>query len=593
MKFYLLRGSNCIGAREACESESREAVNGGQLPAAHEISVAETIALLKADFPGLTDAVARGSYALWLGSGISLDRVVGVPAVIGRVIEYLRSRHDAADPNCRFTVALNQVLANLSAPEREKLHLDLPLEDWPEADRRAITSRLAGFYAEVLETPLEGEDEADFLLWTAVDVPGSFTADEPDVEHLCVVMLTLEGAFRDITSANWDYLIESAERMLTGEVGANIDVCIRAPDFQDAGGRAKLLKYHGCAVRAVNDLPVYRPLLIARTPQINQYGTNAAYAVMRHHLTLLVQQRRTLMIGFSAQDTDVQQIFVGGANDSDWQWNGVPTAFLFAEDELSAGQRGILASAYRDQYAPHRQAIEKGARVRAYAKPLLLALLLSVLERKAGALADLGMPDGWSAAERSMVMEGIRHIRDTAAIAAEPERLDFIRNLIAAMMLGLDLYHNGKSETGRYIPVSSEPIQQIADVPEPTGLRQAAIALALLGRGAIDGDWTIAAGTASGTPIDLKQDTRHTRIFIAANDEVAGKMIRTGHIDPDSGDTVLLLSASPKARLPRSPSGPMGRTGKIGLREVCISSIIESAVDAADLSDSFKRSASL
>lgn len=549
--------------------------------------------MLEADFPGLADAVARGSYALWLGSGISLDRVVGVPAVIGRVIEYLRSRHDPANPTCRYTVALTQVLANLSAPERERLHLDLPIEDWPEPDRRAITSRLAGFYAEVLETPLEGEADADFLLWTAVDVPGSFTGDEPDVEHLCVVMLTLEGAFRDITSANWDYLIESAERVLTGTVGAKIDVCIRAPDFQDAVGRAKLLKYHGCAVRAVDNVPVYRPLLIARTPQINQYGINAAYAVMRHHLTVLVQQRRTLMVGFSAQDTDVQQIFVAGANGSGWQWDGTPTAFLFAEDQLSAGQRGILASAYGDQYAPHRPAIEQAARVRAYAKPLLLALLLTVLERKAGKLADLGLPGAWNAAERNMVLEGLRQIRDAAAAVAEPHRLAFTRNLIAAMMLGLDLYHHGKSDTGRYIPVSSEPLQQIADVPEPTGLRQAAIALALLGRGAVDGDWEISAGTATGTPIDLRQDTRLTRIFVAANDDVAGKMIQAGHIDPDSDDTVLLLSASPKARLPRSPSGPMGRTGKIGLREVCMTSVIESAADAADLIGAFKRSASL
>ena len=102
------------------------------------------------------------------------------------------------------------------------------------------------------------------------------------------------------------------------------------------------------------------------------------------------------MIGFSAQDVDVQQIFVAGANNSGWQWDGTPTAFLFAEDQLTAGQRGILASAYGDQYAPHRAAIEQAARVRAYAKPLLLALLLTVLERKAGALADLGLPDGRS-----------------------------------------------------------------------------------------------------------------------------------------------------------------------------------------------------
>ena len=566
---------------------------GGRLPAAWEISVAETIALLEADFPGMAGAVARGSYALWLGSGISLDRVVGVPAVIGRVIEYLRSRMDAGNPACRYKVALNQVLANLSPPERERLHLDLPIDNWPEADRRSITSRLAGFYAEVLETPLEGETEPDFLLWTAVDVPGSFTGDDPDVEHLCVVMLTLEGAFRDITSANWDYLIEAAERALTGAVGTKIDVCISAADFQNAVGRAKLLKYHGCAARAVGNADVYRPLLIARTPQITQYGVNAAYTVMRDHLTALVQQRRTLMIGFSAQDTDIQQIFVNGAHGSGWEWNAAPTAFLFAEDGLSGGQRGILASAYGDQYAPHRPAIEEAARVRAFAKPLLLALLLTVLELKASALADLGLPAAWNSAERNTVKDGLRHIRDAAATAAEPERLDFIARLIAAMMLGLDLYHHGKSDTGRYIPLSSEPIQQIPDVPEPTGLRQAAIALALLGKGAADGNWSISAGTATTTPINLQQGTRVTRVFIAANDDVAGKMIQAGHLDPDSDDTVLLLSASPKARQARSPSGPRGRTGKIGLREICMTSVIDTAGDAVGLISEFKRSASL
>ncbi|QKC83506.1 SIR2 family protein [Mesorhizobium sp. NZP2077] len=563
------------------------------MPAAWEISVADTIALLEADFPEMASAVARGSYALWLGSGISLDRVVGVPAVIGRVIEYLRSRLDAGDPACRYNVALNQVLANLSLPERERLHLDLPIDDWPEADRRAITSRLAGFYAEVLETPLEGEADPDFLLWTAVDVPGSFTGDDPDVEHLCVVILTLEGAFRDITSANWDYLIEAAERTLIGAVGAKIDVCIRAVDFQNAGGRAKLLKYHGCAVRAVADAVVYRPLLIARTPQITQYGVNVAYTVMRDHLTALVQQRRTLMIGFSAQDTDVQQIFVHGANGSGWEWNTAPSPFLFAEDALSGGQRGILASAYGEQYAPNRPAIEKAARVRAFAKPLLLALLISVLELKAAALADLGLPAAWNPAERNTVIEGLRHIRDAAATAAEPERLAFIRNLIAAMMLGLDLYHHGKSDTGRYIPLSSDPIQQIADVPETTGLRQAAIALALLGKGAAAGDWSISAGTATSTPINLQQGARVTRVFVAANDDVAGKMIQAGHIDPDSVDTILLLSTSPKARQARSSSGPVGRTGKIGLREICLTAVIDTATDALDLIDAFKRSASL
>jgi hypothetical protein len=203
------------------------------------------------------------------------------------------------------------------------------------------------------------------------------------------------------------------------------------------------------------------------------------------------------------------------------------------------------------------------------------------------------LPIAWNSVDRNIVKDGLRHIRDAAATAAEPERLDFIRSLIAAMMLGLDLYHHGRSNSGRYIPLSSDPIQQIADVPEPTGLRQAAVALALLGKGAADGDWSISAGIAGTTPINLQQGTRVTRVFVAANDDVAGKMIQAGHIDPDSDDTVLLLSASPKARQARSPSRPVGRTGKIGLREICITTVIDTAVDAADLIGAFKRSASL
>lgn len=565
------------------------------MPAAWEISVTDTVALLEVDFPGFAEAVARGQYALWLGSGISLDQVVGVPAVIGRVIEYLRFRMDPVDNNCRHKVALDQILSLLSAPERACVHLDQPVDTWPEADRITVTKRLANSYSEVLETPLEGEADEDFLLWKAVDVPGSFTGEEPDAEHLCIVILTLEGAFRDICSANWDYLIESAERTLTGGVGTTIDVCIQASDFQNAGGRASLLKYHGCAVRAVANEPVYRPLLIARTPQITQYRTNAAYHVMRNHLVGLVQTRRTLMIGFSAQDSDVQQIFVDGAVQSGWNWTDSPRAFLFAEDALMTGQKTVLSTAYGADYNPNRNAIEAAARVRAFAKPLLIALTLSVLELKTRAFARLALPAGWIDAERDAAVSGLRALRDSTAAQCKPsgpERRAFIHALIAAMGKGLDLYHHGHIDHGHYIPLSGTPLQQVAGVPSASGLRQASMAMSLLGRGAAAGNWTIAPDVTGNTPIALASAGRTTRVFLAANDDVAVRLIQNGHIAPDSDDTVLLLSASPNARLPRSPSGRR-RTGKVGLREICMSSVIESAIDAADLMASFKRSASL
>lgn len=563
------------------------------MPTAGEITVAETLSLLDAEFPGVAQAVARGQYALWLGSGISLERVVGVPAVIGRVIEYLRSRMDAGNDTCRYRIALDKVLERLSSPERQRLHLNQPVETWPEEDRKIVTCRLAETYAEVLETPLDGESDADFLLWKAVDVQGCFTGDDPDAEHLCIVMLTLEGAFNDISSANWDYLIEAAERDLTGAVGSAIDVCILAGDFQNASGRAKLLKYHGCAVRAVAAPAVYRPLLIARTPQIQQYRTNAAYHVMRTHLVSLVQERRTLMIGFSAQDSDIQEVFVDGAPPSKWSWTDDPKAFIFAEDQLKQGQRTVLSTAYGGDYAGNRNAIEAAARIRAYAKPLLIALLLSVLEQKAAALAELGLPTDWLPAERATIIEGLRQLRDAAAAHSNPDRLPFIKALVAALNFGLDLYHHGSTDHGRYIPLSAGPIQHVCAVPVLTGLRQASVALAILGKGAANGDWTVAPEPTAATPITLDRGERAVRVFFAANDDVAIQMIQNGHVDLDSDDTVLVLSASAKARVSRNPGSRYGRGSKPGLREVCMRTVIGGAADASDLITSFKWSASL
>ena len=48
------------------------------------------------------------------------------------------------------------------------------------------------------------EEEADYLLWEAVDVVRVYAdpTKTPDVEHLCVAVLALEGVAPDIASAS-------------------------------------------------------------------------------------------------------------------------------------------------------------------------------------------------------------------------------------------------------------------------------------------------------------------------------------------------------------------------------------------------------
>ncbi len=563
------------------------------MPAAYEVTVLETLALLDGEHSGLAQGVARRDYALWLGSGISLDRIVGVRGVIARVLDYLLERIDPADANCRHRRARDQILDELTDPERALVELDKPVEEWPEASARAVLGRLAGKYSQVLNTRLDGEQDEDFLLWTAVDVPNCFTSEDPDVEHLCIVMLAMEGVFTDVSSANWDYLIEAAERDLAGE-GALLDICITANDFQAAAAPAKLLKFHGCAVRAVNDAPTYRSLLIARQPQIVNYHNNLNFGAMRHHLLGLIHQRRTLMIGFSAEDVDVQQMFGDAQANSQWSWDNPSPACVFAEEQLSQGQKLVLEFVYPDDYQANRADIEAAARCRAYGKPLLLALLLETYTRKLQTLCDLAIPAAWPEEARTAFHAGLSHLRDKAAAAADPDRLGFTRDLAISLSNALKLYHVGRPDAANlYQPISTGPVQQLQAIPASTGLRQASALLALLGIGDADGTWTVETAGASLASLSLAAADRTTPLFIAANDDAAVTMIADGLFDPDSDDAVLVMSASPAIRRQRSPVGAPGRTGRHAVREVSMSSLIAVAGNDAEMLDQFKQAAAL
>src|SRR5438067_1974415 len=100
-----------------------------------------------------------------------------------------------------------------------------------------------------------------------------------------------------------------------------------------------------------------------------------------------------------------------------------------------------------------------------------------------------------------------------AAASAAADRLSFVQELIAALSLGLDLFNNGRADHGRYIPLSTGPLQQISDVSAATGLRQASVALAVLGRGAADGDWAVVPDIGNTAPLKLDQAGQETRVF--------------------------------------------------------------------------------
>src|SRR4051812_44590638 len=98
----------------------------GPMPSAATITVGQTVVLLDTVFLELAEAVANGRYGLWLGSGISRDRVDNLPHVLGRVLEHLQTHLDPADPMCPYRRAIDEILrlAMLSPDEQARVDLD-------------------------------------------------------------------------------------------------------------------------------------------------------------------------------------------------------------------------------------------------------------------------------------------------------------------------------------------------------------------------------------------------------------------------------------------------------------------------------------
>lgn len=485
-------------------------------PAAAVITLRQALDLLDGPFEKLAVGVAEDRYAFWLGSGISFGRLPGLREIVPQVLEFLRSRIVPGSADCRFQAAMKLALglASLSAAEWSRVDFNLPFLQWPDA--AAIIGRLVGNYARLLDVPVDQEAE-DYLVWNAVNVAVTYAnpSIEPDVEHLCVAMLILEGTATDVATANWDGLIERAiVELSTGS--ASVQVCVHPDDLRDPPERGRLYKFHGCAVRAIANEVKYRPFLIARQSQINAWATRAEHAAIVHRLIDVLVHKPSLVMGLSAQDANIQALFARAAAKMNWPWPGERPSYVFSEDQLGADQLGLLQNVYHADFnATTRPKIWASALIQAYARSLLVALVLHVLGTKLRRLVDLAAgllaPPG-----RAEVQAGIRVLRDQMAASGEGDRLAFVRKLIAVGSRMIGFFRDGH-EGGlprRYNPISIVPLQQMATDPglQTSGWCEAAVAVGVLGLGARDGLWSV-AGTDPAES-DLRRSANNFRTVI-------------------------------------------------------------------------------
>ncbi len=566
-------------------------------PSASKISIRQTLDILDGPFRSVATGVAEDRYAFWLGSGISFGKVDGLKEIIPRVLEFLRQRIDGTNAECAFAAALNRALclAGLSEDEWGRTNTGISFAAWP--DRAAIVGRLTTNYARLLEITVAGHPE-DYLLWEGVDVAATFAnpAIDPDVEHLCMAMLVLEGAASDIATANWDGLVEKAIDELTGGI-RKLVVCVRSEDLRQAKLAAQLVKFHGCAVLAVSDETHYRPFLVARFSQINRWAAAPENRAVIGRLMDIAVSKPSLMMGLSAQDSNIQAFFATAEATMRWPWPGERPSFVFSGDQVGADQEALLRNVYPQIYtAGTRDQINQQSLVKSYANPLLMALLLSVLCDKLSDMVDI-VEGTLDADAKRTVKQGIVSLRNHVANLDSGDRMEFVKSFIDQTSRLMTMFRDGSAGSAprRYNPLTTTPLHQIAgdqNIPS-SGLAEIAVVAGLLGLGIDNGLWSlhgIDPSNPSDGVVQVSTSTARTKMVLAAHGRAAIRLQQNGHIVDDE-DAILIYSAEKPPTMTRSPRSSPGRTGHLGLREVSIYDLLQGASSADDLLQHFREEA--
>ncbi|KRD07006.1 hypothetical protein ASE48_13855 [Mycobacterium sp. Root265] len=507
------------------------------------------------------------------------------------MLDFLQSKSDSTDPVCRFTTALEEVL-QVAGVDADSIDLAAAVGSWPNLDD--IVSRLVDRYSYVLDVQVEGEPE-DYLVWTGLDVSTTYGAPdlEPDVEHLCVAILMMEGVVRSAPTTNWDGLVEAAMERLAGGSNRNLKVIVAAEDFTAPDRQAELVKFHGCAVRAANDPAEYRDLLIARISQISGWTEKPEHQMMKDRLQYLFAAKPAFIVGLSAQDANIHTFLQRAVQHLPRTWPMAPPAVVFAEHDLHQHHKLVMRLTYGDSYHPNRHEIGESALLGAYAKPALLALVLFTVADKLcmliGQVTELAMPGP----ELDLLRADVRNARNLVGQNGNPADRSFMEALVSIITLALWVFRRGEvPNAAPYLALSSSPIADATEDPDypSAALGRFAVSYALLARGAANGRWSIEIGNIKQPGdgvVRVRTGGRCSKVFIARDMRVLSDLQLAGIIDLDDPEVVVAHAEAIRAPAARSPRTRYGRTGNGGARQIDVESLCAEASCAENLFDSF------
>ena len=573
-------------------------------------TVPAVLARLDGEFSQFAAAFDDGQYVLWLGSGISRDRVPNVYELLERVVEFLRASINPDDEECVYRSAFQNVLslASITTSEQASIDSTIPFSEWELRER--ITAVLVGQYSKVLDTRIEGKAR-DFLVWEVLDVPQTYGSPdiEPDIEHYCIALLMLEGLVDSAVTANWDGLVEKALGNLMPEFDALARVIVKPDDFLLPKRPVEFVKFHGCAVRARHD-PSCRSLLIARMSQISIWAAQSEHRMIRKRLESLYTERRTLMLGLSAQDANLHYVFGAAAEDLARPWSpAAAPVIVFTEEQLLPHHSHVLEITYGEDYDQSATAISKSSVLGSFGKPTLLALVISSSIRKLSFFLERALQPTWEQAEIQSLLADLVRLRDYVADCTIPgvsETLapseisqfqrEFLSRLIDVTHFALTVFRSGlvPSPGGRrYDPLSDRPATQAILNPDfpSTEFGLLALALSLVGRGHASGHWSAAPGNSKAPTsgvLRLVTPQREAPVFFVKDAATLTALELSEAFDDTNGSAFVVIAREEPMVSTRSPRPRFGRDGKTRAGRFNVASTLADTASADELFEAFK-----
>lgn len=599
--------SEGIVRRSECDqTASYRGIGVALSPTASTITVSEVVEKFDSDFASVAKAVENGEFAFWVGSGIS-GQAPSLGDLIERAFDYIRQR--ACDPvlKDRFLPAFEEILglAELD-PAPLAGQFKLPIADWPE--RKAIRDRLWNKYSRVLDVRIQGTP-SDFILWDAVDIRDAFQHPKPPgPEHLCIAVLLLEGAVKEIASANWDGFIEVAVERLSGGTPGVLQVVVDPNQLRGPAGRARLLKFHGCIVHASHEPLVFRRFLTGSHTQITGWPQNASFAAMQNTITDLATTHKTLVLGLSIQDNNLQTIFNKATAIHPWPWPPNPSApaYVFCEDAIREGQRDVLKQGYGDAYNDNITAVHDATLLRAWAAKVLVGLVLQLLSDKLSKLMELELASVGKPLIASDLTPLLKAMRDSVASLAVPvpgrhDLSDFVNEALVLWSRMLSLFRRGtlpQNGDAYETLTSSTPNLIAADQnAQAMALGKLGIALSLLQDGWTAGRWELLKpasddlGAGALTARSTRPGATNRQVFIVKSASEAIQLQSAGAFG--SGEAIVLHGDNSWHKMvsgpasPRRVRSPPGRTGTIGDTHISLAELVTNCADATTLKAAF------